>query len=416
MRLSFYCSCLEPGRDGVGDYTRRLSGELIRQGHACTAVALNDWSISTLVSEPQVVEETTIPVLRLPGNMPWAQRIEASRQWSASFHPDWTSLQFVPFGFHAKGLCFGLGKHLAALNTGAPWHVMFHELWLGLGAQASAKDRAWGFLQRLAVTDLLKRLQPRLVHTQADPYQTVLGREGIQVQLLPLFSNIPQTSENGWDDVLAPQLAAATGTPPVRGDLYLAGVLGAVHREWNPELAVDCVLPLAQHFKKKLVLVLLGKNNLAPEILGQLKTRLRNRAMVFSVGERPSREISKVLNSLDLGLATSPRQIIQKSGSAAAMLEHGLTVLVTRDDWRLRWPAPMPSNPRVLSPEQFAALKQLPVRNPDTSVENNVRTVAHQLITGMNSHVAMNPEDGTTKHAKPGEAGRVTPVRAVTFI
>jgi hypothetical protein len=286
---------------------------------------------------------------------------------------------------------------------------MFHELWLGLGAQASAKDLAWGFLQRLAVKDLLKRLHPRVVHTQADPYRTVLDREGIRAQLLPLFSNIPQTAENGWDDVLAPLLTAATGTPPIRADLYLAGILGAVHREWNPEQAVDCVLPLAQHFKKKLVLVFLGKNNLSPEILSQLKTRLQNRAEVLCVGERPSRDISKVLNALDLGLATSPRQIIQKSGSAAAMLEHGLTVLVTRDDWRLRWPAPMPSNSHVLSPEQFAALKQLPVRNPEASAENNVHSVAQQLIAAINSHGAMNHEDGMTKHSKPGKVGRVTP-------
>lgn len=32
MRLAFICVSLEPGRDGVGDYTRSLAAECIRQG------------------------------------------------------------------------------------------------------------------------------------------------------------------------------------------------------------------------------------------------------------------------------------------------------------------------------------------------------------------------------------------------
>ena len=32
MKIVFICGCLEPGKDGVGDYTRRLSAELIDHG------------------------------------------------------------------------------------------------------------------------------------------------------------------------------------------------------------------------------------------------------------------------------------------------------------------------------------------------------------------------------------------------
>jgi hypothetical protein len=42
MKIIFLCGSLEPGCDGVGDYTRRLAGELIKQGHHIAAVALND--------------------------------------------------------------------------------------------------------------------------------------------------------------------------------------------------------------------------------------------------------------------------------------------------------------------------------------------------------------------------------------
>lgn len=110
MRLAFICSSLEPGRDGVGDYTRRLAGELVRQGHPSIAVALNDPHISKTVFELQEIEGVSISVLRLPIVMPWSKRVIEARNWLEAFNPDWISLQFVPFGFHRRGLCFGLGN------------------------------------------------------------------------------------------------------------------------------------------------------------------------------------------------------------------------------------------------------------------------------------------------------------------
>ncbi len=72
-----------------------------------------------------------------------------------------------------------------------------------------------------------------------------------------------------------------------------------------------------------------------------------------------------MLQSLDLGLATSPRQAIQKKrfrcGDAP---EHGLPVLVTRDDWRLRGIELQSKDmsSRLLTPKEFALLDTLPAR------------------------------------------------------
>src|SRR3974390_3291412 len=100
MKIAFLCSSLEPGRDGVGDYTRRLAGELIRQGHPCILTGLNDALISDAVTGSQEVEQTQVPALRLPDSMPWLERARRAREWLCGFGPDWYSLQFVPFGFH----------------------------------------------------------------------------------------------------------------------------------------------------------------------------------------------------------------------------------------------------------------------------------------------------------------------------
>jgi hypothetical protein len=169
MKIAYLCNTLEPGI-GLGDGTRRLAGESIRQGHPSIIIALNDPHISKPSFETQVVEGTSISVLRLPDNSPWSQRILEARKWLDTFNPEWISLQFVIFGFHPKGLCFGLGEKIAAINSKASWNVMFHELWLGLGENSSLKLRLWGSLQRIIIRDLIKRLRPRTVHTQADPY------------------------------------------------------------------------------------------------------------------------------------------------------------------------------------------------------------------------------------------------------
>jgi len=46
--------------------------------------------------------------------------------------------------------------------------------------------------------------------------------------------------------------------------------------------------------------------------------------------------LSHLLRAADFGLAPHPWALIGKSGAAAAMLDHGLPVLVPRDEWRLR--------------------------------------------------------------------------------
>lgn len=385
MRLAFICSSLEAGRDGVGDYSRRLAGEIIRQGHGCALVGLNDLPGPEVRVETQTIEGIEIPVLRLPKLIPWSGRITEARKWVGEFSPDWASLQYVPFGFHPKGLCFGLGKTLGAVAPGVSWHVMFHELWLGLGENAPVKDRIYGFLQRRIVLDFMKRLGPHAVHTHADPYRRVLSREGIQAANLPLFSGVPVMPGTGWEDILEPLIAKAAGKRLPRSGLYLAGIFGGVHPEWDAEPAVDAMKPLVQREGKRLALVFHGKNNLSTEAFGRIKSVLQDRAIVVVTGERSNGEISAIMQALDLGLATSPRQMVQKSSSAAAMLEHGLELLVTRNDWRLREAgAPGEEVPaHFLTPEKFARLRVLPVRNPRPVDINSLESVAGRMLAAL---------------------------------
>ena len=50
----------------------------------------------------------------------------------------------------------------------------------------------------------------------------------------------------------------------------------------------------------------------------------------FALGPLPEAEISQCLHAADYGVTTTPPDLIEKSGTAAAMFEHGLPVLASR--------------------------------------------------------------------------------------
>src|SRR5690606_24463810 len=112
MKIIFICGCLEPGKDGVGDYTRRLAGELIRQDIPVGIISYNDMFVEDEILEHQVSENTPIPCLRIPKAWSRRKRSDHAKIWVKHNNPEWLSLQFVIYSFNDKGLPFGLGSQL----------------------------------------------------------------------------------------------------------------------------------------------------------------------------------------------------------------------------------------------------------------------------------------------------------------
>lgn len=59
------------------------------------------------------------------------------------------------------------------------------------------------------------------------------------------------------------------------------------------------------------------------------------------IGEQPAERISQALQVLDFGITASPLALVGKSGTVAAMLEHGLPVIASRNDvsFAFQWDA-----------------------------------------------------------------------------
>ena len=109
VRILFICSSLELGNDGVGDYTRKLACALIGRGHSAAIIAINDRRLNGDIWQgKQNDENTEVQVLRLSHSQPWGFRLNKAKEFIKALNVDWISLQYVPFGFHLKGLPFNL--------------------------------------------------------------------------------------------------------------------------------------------------------------------------------------------------------------------------------------------------------------------------------------------------------------------
>lgn len=383
MRILFLCGGLEPGRDGVGDYTRTLAAECARQGAQTHLIALNDEFIQTDAVSPED------PSLRLPAAAPWAARIRRAGAEAERFNPDWVSLQFVTYGFHPRGLPFGLTPRLLQLTAGRPTHIMFHELWIGEASASSGKERAIGLLQRRIIQHMLRGLQPAVIHTSNPLYQHLLGRIGIMSGELPLFGSIPiapQVSPDFLYGQLRPHGLSIDAQN--RTGYLLAGVFGTIHPQWDSRQFLDRFLEETAKTGRRPLLIAIGRSGDAGDrMMADLAGHYGTRLPCISLGDRSSGEVSQLFQALDLGVATSPWSLIGKSSATAAMLDHGLPVVVPRDDCRLRsgsGPEPAP-HPLLLKADEtfWVALRRgLPGRVPRLRVAEVAETMLRALSVG----------------------------------
>ena len=319
LKVVFICSSMEPGHDGVGDYTRRLASALLKAGHTCAVLSLNDKYVTAPLEESQQSDDINVPVLRLSAAIEIKQRFKLARAWVTAFDPQWISLQFVPFGYHSKGLKVGLGTLLMSLSKKANWHIMFHELWVGIAEEESAKLKIWGSGQRILIRALIKKIKPKMIHTQTQLYQMLLAKIGVHAFQLKLFGNIPVVIQPGKND-------------SKRRISFV--VFGSIH---NKAPIVDFAFEAAAYSLKNDI-------GISLTVLGRGDVEQRRWANAFEsqgleveiLGEQPAELVSEMFTNATFGLSATALAVIEKSGSYAAMREHGLPVISVAKHWTPR--------------------------------------------------------------------------------
>jgi hypothetical protein len=323
MKILFLCGSVEPGKDGVGDYSRRLCGALIRKGHQAQILALCDKRASNFISEIQLVEETPVVVNRIPIASSHKQRLAWTREILKEVVPDYISLQFVPYSFHAKGLPIWLPRFLKKLEGKYQWHIMFHELWIGMDTKASFKSRCIGFLQQKIVIKILKNLKNLVVNTQTNLYQQKISNLGYSSQLLPIFSNISKTD-------IVETISVKKNSNDIR-----FGMFGGIQFGAPVQLFINAFqLELKKTKGAVLKFVFIGN---CGDAIKEWTSVLDVEQIEYEIlGYCSEQEISTALVSCDYGIATTPGILAQKSGSNLAMLQHGLSLICVARDWKVK--------------------------------------------------------------------------------
>ena len=312
MKILFCCPSLEAGRDGVGDYTMRLAEELRSQGHECLLVALNDKYLKSGLSpvDDGAINRKTMAV-RLSSNENWHRRIAVVQKLVYEFQPDWLSLHYVSFGFHQKGMPIFLASRLRKFGMGQKWHLMFHELWNGANLHSKLSHRLLGVFEKRIVFGLLRKLKPRLCTTSNTLYHHWLNSEKIENQILPIFSNIG--SQYGKENFKSEAENAVA-------------IFGQLESEELGRELISAAIKMAngRHLKWRVL-------GIAGPKWGKV---LREKGIFFhSSGQLGEEELLLAIRSCRFGLASTNIYRIGKSGSALAMLDNGLPLLVGRSGW-----------------------------------------------------------------------------------
>jgi hypothetical protein len=325
LKILFFCASLEAGRDGVGDYTTRLAEELRSQGHESWIIAINDRHLQLYSG----LESNSGNLDRLSSSTGWLQRIRTIQKAVVEYQPDWVSLQYVPYGFHRKGLPFLLPKRLASLGGEFRWHVMFHELWYGDAPGSRWKHGILYRLQRHIARRLLLKLHPLQVHTHIGLFEDRLQKLGACPALLPLFGNIPvvESPAEPWGELgFSPE-------DEIRGFLK-CGVFGSVHPGSLSSNMLSEVSEAAKQQGKLIIFMHFGGISGA-DGMGEWNSAMSHLpvgARSVVLGPQSPEKISAILQHIDVGLATTPLSIAGKSGTVAAMRDHGVPVFFGAPD------------------------------------------------------------------------------------
>ncbi len=328
MRVAFINSTFERGKDGPGDYTRTLAGELQRRGWECGL-----FSFADRISESYCYEiQDGIPTHRYSKRLKWDDRIRLLRSSLQNFNPDVMSLGVVSYAMNSKGIVWGLAEKFSKLNTSkVPWHLMYQEIWIGAHREASIKDRLVGWLQKYGLVRFHSALRPQWVNCWNKVHRECLNAAGIHSDVLPVMSaipvGVPQTGDQFWKWI---QENSKIKRP--RRDVWLIGFFGTLHPQWPSEPLFTKLHAIASSMGKEIVMTALGDLRSGKDLWSELSLENRSRFVMISRGELSSEEVSACIQELDFGIATTPWQILGKSSTAAAFLENGIPTIVNREE------------------------------------------------------------------------------------
>lgn len=310
--ILFVCGSMEPGRDGVGDYTRLLASELKKRGYRVSIIALRDKFIHESFIEKQEQSGIPLEVLRCTITDKLKVRGALAKKYANNFNPDWISLQFVPYAYSTYGVPIGLGAVIRSMNQNAKIHMMIHESYLT--GKLSLKLNMVRIGQILGVKNLVKDLKPDVVHTSIPSYQKLLKDIGVNSDKLGLFGNLPIVRHQPEHKPNEQLKAVYFGIGPQESSFgkFSKGISQLIEKSGRSVELIFCG----------------SLGEIGEQFLDFLNAQNIEGLQITSLGRMESDDLSALFFQADFGVARVKPGLLGKSGSAIAMLEHGLPLWV----------------------------------------------------------------------------------------
>lgn len=227
------------------------------------------------------------------------------------------SIQFAPFAFSENGISGRPLQEFARSLYGKKIHINFHEIWVGDYPNANWKERLIGWMQKREVLRFLKLARPMTITTSNCASLDRLDQAGIEARHLYLFGNIPCTDWSIYENTLTENLRVA--------------VFGTPYNKFPYNTLAEKLHSISLSISKPIEFRILGRQRVKDGLEQIYKISKEYGFSVMETGELPAEEISMQLQACHLGVCTTPYDIFGKSGTTAAMLEHGLPILVFDD-------------------------------------------------------------------------------------
>ncbi len=225
------------------------------------------------------------------------------------------SLQFAPFSWASKGISGKKIFKLAKVLEKKKLHINFHEIWIGDYSKANVKEKLIGWLQKRELLKFIKIAKPFLVTSSNSAGLSRLRDAGVEAEYLYLFGNIPYSLSN----ISKPSTALSVA------------FFGTLYEKFPYDLLAKNLDKISRSLNKSVHIKIIGRQREGEGIRCIQMISQEYGFATYQSGELASMKISEEFQHCDLGISTTPYDILGKSGATAAMLEHGLPILAYDD-------------------------------------------------------------------------------------
>lgn len=304
MKILFITNNFPPIVDGVGDYTYNIAKQFAEHNHKVYIICKNDSQINT-----NILGITIHPIINQWNYNCYKPVIKFIKEKEI----DVVSLQYVPHGFHPKGLPFSIIKLTKEIKrSNAKLFTFFHEV---------SVEKEKGNIKRTLLSILMQHIGKRIIEnsdyiaTSIEYYRNMIVRlvpDKEEIPLIPIASNIPETKlskEELFDlkKTLAPNNETIISFFGIR----------------NIQTSIDAIYELKKNGQKLKVL-----------LIGKTSKHLPNNlpADTIKTGTLDIEEIDQYLKISDIFILPENNDsgCSFKSGSLAAGLRSNLPIITTK--------------------------------------------------------------------------------------